>query len=66
MSARAFRGLSGDPLGQRVRKVVDGGAGSNHCFRVVNHHVLDGHAVGAILAQNHIWRHLVAVATMEV
>ena len=38
MSARAFRGLSGDPLGQRVHKVVDGGAGTrtNHRFRIAN------------------------------
>ena len=41
MSARAFRGLTGDPSGQRVHKVVESGAGSNHNFRVANHHVLD-------------------------
>ena len=41
VSARAFRGLSGDPSGQRVHKVVEGGAGTNHRFKVANHHVLD-------------------------
>ena len=41
MSARAFRGLTGDPSGQRVHKVVEGGAGTNHRFRFANHHVLD-------------------------
>ena len=40
-SARAFRGLSGDPSGQRVHKVAEGGAGTNYRFRVANHHVLD-------------------------
>ena len=38
---RAFRGHSGDLSGQRVHKVVEGGAGTNHRFMVVNHHVLD-------------------------
>ena len=42
ISARAPRGLSGgDPSEQRVHKVVEGGVGTNHRFRVANHHVLD-------------------------
>ena len=48
-ATRAFRGLSGDPSEKRVHKVVEGGAGTNHRFRIANHHVLD-------TLLNHIWR----------
>ena len=40
-SLKAFQELSGDPSGQRVHKVVEGGAGTNHRSWVAKHHVLD-------------------------
>ena len=56
--AECLRGLFGGsrviiPSGQRVHKVVEGGAGINHRFRVANHDVLDT-LLGKVSSESHL------------